>query len=225
MNIQENDDFLAAEFVLGVLDEPTRAQLARRMATDPDFAQQVTRWQKAFSGIDVTTQDVTPAPDVWWAIQRDINQSTPLTAVTPVRSRPTAWIGWALAAVLAGVLVFTYVTKPEQASPMQPVAVLNGAQPGEQFVVSLNKSASMIQVSALNVTLPQSKNLQLWLIKGSNPPRSLGLITHTAGNAFTLGAESLDNQSVLAISLEPVGGSKLAGPSGPVIFQGKISML
>lgn len=224
MNIQDNDDFLAAEFVLGVLDEPMRAQLARRMTADADFAQQVTHWQKAFSGIDVTTQDVTPAPDVWWAIQRDINQ-TPLAAVAPPRSRPTAWVGWALAAALAGVLVFTYVTKPEQASPMQPVAVLNGARPGEQFVVSVNKSASMIQVSALNVTLPQNKNLQLWLIKGSHPPRSLGLITRTTGNAFTLGTESLDNQSVLAISLEPVGGSKRAGPSGPVIFQGKISTL
>ncbi|MCS2170540.1 anti-sigma factor [Scandinavium sp. TWS1a] len=225
MNIQENDDFLAAEFVLGVLDEPIRAQLERRLATDVEFAQQVTRWQKAFSGIDVTTQDVTPAPDVWWAIQRDINQSTPVAAAAPVYSRPTAWVGWALAAALASVLVFTYVTKPEQMSPMQPVAVLNGAQSGEQFVVSMNKSASIIQVSALNVTLPQSKNLQLWLIKGSNPPRSLGLITHNAGNEFKLGADSLDNQSVLAISLEPVGGSKLAGPSGPVIFQGKISTL
>jgi anti-sigma-K factor RskA len=102
MNIQENDNFHAAEFVLGVLDEPTRTQLARRMATDPDFTQQVTRWQKAFSGIDVTTQDVTPAPDVWWAIQRDINQSMPLAAVAPVRSRPTAWVGWALAATLTG---------------------------------------------------------------------------------------------------------------------------
>jgi len=85
MNIQENDNFHAAEFVLGVLDEPTRAQLARRMATDSDFA-----------------QDVTPAPDVWWAIQRDINQSMPLAAVAPVRSRPTAWVGWALAATLTG---------------------------------------------------------------------------------------------------------------------------
>lgn len=225
MNIQENDDFLAAEFVLGVLDESTRTQLERRMTTDADFAQQVSRWQKAFSGLDVTTPDVTPAPDVWWAIQRDIHQRTPLAAVVPARSRPTTWVGWALAATLAGVLVFTYVTKPEQASPMRPVAVLNGAQPGEQFVVSVNQSASLIQVSALNVTLPQSKNLQLWLIKGSNPPRSLGLITHSAGNEFKLGTETLDNQSLLAISLEPVGGSKLAGPSGPVIFQGKISLL
>jgi anti-sigma-K factor RskA len=225
MNIQENDDLLAAEYVLGVVDEVTRKRLDKRLADDAEFAAQVIRWQKAFSGIDVTTQDVTPAPEIWRGIERGINQDVHSLHKPPSRLHPATWLGWAFAAALAGVLVFNYVTKPEQASPMQPVAVLSGAQPNEQFVVSVNKFASLIQVSALNVTLPQSKNLQLWLIKGNNPPRSLGLITHSDHNEFRLGSDSLDNHSVLAISIEPVGGSKLAGPSGPVIFQGKISLL
>jgi anti-sigma-K factor RskA len=225
MNIQENDDFLAAEYVLGVVDELTRKRLDKRLADDAEFARQVTRWQKAFSGMDMTTQEVTPAPEIWRGIERGLHQDVHSFAKTPARLRPATWLGWACAAALAGVLVFTYLTKPDQTSLMQPVAVLSGAQPNEQFVVSVNKSASLIQVSALNVTLPQSKNLQLWLIKGNNPPRSLGLITHNDRNEFKLGSESLDNQSVLAISLEPAGGSKLAGPSGPVVFQGKISLL
>jgi len=222
MNTQENDALIAAEYVLGVVDEITRVQLTQRLMSDADFARQVSGWQKAFSGVDVTTQDVTPSPEVWHAIERDLNAN-----VLPLRQKPgpVSWLGWAIAAALAGVLVFTYVSKPEQPLPMLPVAVLSGAQPGQQFVVSINKSASLIEVSALNVTLPEAKSLQLWLIKGTDAPRSLGLITRQARNAFRLGTESLDNQSVLAISLEPVGGSKQAGPSGPVIFQGKISQL
>lgn len=222
MNTQENDALIAAEYVLGVVDEVTRAQLTQRLASDADFARQVSGWQKAFSGVDVTTQDVTPSPEVWHAIERDLNRN-----VLALRQKPgpLSWLGWAIAAALAGVLVFTYVSKPEQPLPMQPVAVLSGAQPGQQFVVSINKSASLIEVSALNVTLPEAKSLQLWLIKGTDAPRSLGLITRQARNAFRLDTESLENQSVLAISLEPVGGSKQAGPSGPVIFQGKISQL
>lgn len=225
MSIQENDDFLAAEYVLGVLDESTRLQLEQRLATDVEFATQVIRWQKAFSGVDVTTLNVTPAPDVWWGIERELNQRQPQPGKNPARARPVTYLGWAIAAALAGVLVFTYVTKPPALSPMQPVAVLSGTQPGAQFVVSVNKSASLLQVSALNVTLPEAKNLQLWLINGSQPPRSLGLITRSGSNQFRLGSASVDNQSVLAISLEPLGGSKLAGPSGPVIFQGKVSQL
>lgn len=225
MNTQEQNDFLAAEYVLGLVDELTRKRLDKQLIDDADFAAQVTRWQKAFSGIDVTTKDVTPAPEVWRNIARDINQTAHPLQKAPDRLRTAAWSGWALAAALAGVLVFTYVSRPEPAAPMQPVAVLSGTQPGQQFVVSLNKAASVIEVSALNVTLPQSKNLQLWLIKGTNPPRPLGLVTRNEGNAFSLGTQTLDNDSVLAISLEPVGGSKQAGPSGPVVFQGKISSL
>jgi anti-sigma-K factor RskA len=225
MSIDENEDYLAAEYVLGVLDGSTRLQLEKRLAHDVEFAAQVTRWQKAFSGIDVTTPDVTPASAVWQGIERELNQRLSQADKFPSRPRPLAWLGWAIAAALAGVLVFTYVTRPQDPLSMQPVAVLNGAQPDQQFVVSMNKSASMIQVSALNVSLPESKTLQLWLISGNNPPRSLGLITRRDRNEFRLESASLKTQSVLAISLEPVGGSKLAGPSGPVIFQGKISPL
>jgi len=117
------------------------------------------------------------------------------------------------------------VTKPDATHALQPIAVLSGAQPDVQFVVSLDKRASLIQVSALNVTLPENKNLQLWLIKGSAPPQSLGLIDHRDSNAFKLPSGELDNKTILAVSLEPVGGSKLSGPSGPVIFQGKVTLL
>ena len=91
--------------------------------------------------------------------------------------------------------------------------------------MNLDKSASLLQVSALNITLPENKNLQLWLIRGSAPPQSLGLINHRDSNVFRLPAGELDNQTVLAVSLEPVGGSTLSGPSGPVIFQGKVTLL
>lgn len=224
MSIDENDEYLAAEYVLGVLDDATRRRIEPRLANDLEFAAEVTRWQKAFSGVDLATPDVTPAPAVWQGIARELNQRHPYGENAPARPRPVAWLGWAVAAALAGVLVFTYLTRPPN-SPMQPIAVLNGAQPEQQFVVSIDKSASLIQVSALNVSLPQAKSLQLWLIEGDNPPRSLGLISRSDGNAFKLGSASLNNQAVLAISLEPVGGSKLAGPSGPVIFQGKIRPL
>lgn len=225
MNTQDQDPLLVAEYVLGLTDSQTRQSLDKRLTVDQDFAQRVAGWQKAFSGVDRMTPEVTPAPSVWPDIEKTLSRSSvePVPAATPLR--PVAWLGWALAAALAGLLIFNYANKPQTTQTLQPIAVLSGTQPGEQFVVSLNKSASVIQVSALNVTLPQTKNLQLWLIKGSSPPRSLGLITHRDANQFALASEQLDNQSVLAISLEPVGGSKLAGPSGPVIFQGKVSAL
>lgn len=221
MSVEDKETLIAAEYVLGLTDNQTRQQLDKRLNEDEHFAAEVLHWQKAFSGIDVTTRDVTPSSALWQHIEHDLIQR-PVSVVSPSRQRPLFWLGWALAAAMTGVVIFTHLYNTPE---LQPIAVLNGTQPNAQFVVSLDKAASVIQVSALNVTLPQDKNLQLWLIKGSAAPRSLGLIVHHDRNSFKLPGETLDNQTVLAISLEPVGGSKLAGPSGPVIFQGKVSQL
>lgn len=220
MNTENNDAILAAEYVLGLVDEHTRQLLDKRLNEDEAFAKQVWHWQKAFSGVDAITPDSVPSPEIWQKIVHKLQQDK----AKPVTLRPATWLGWALAAALAGVLIFTYVQKPDTSSLMRPIAILSGSQSNSQFVVSLDKSAGVMQVVALNTTLPEAKNLQLWLIKGDSPPRSIGLITHQERNDFQLPSGLIDNQTTLAISLEPVGGSRLKGPSGPVVFMGKVDL-
>lgn len=225
MTGQENDDLTAAEYVLGLTDADTRQRLDKRFNDDAAFAAEVVRWQSAFSGIDLTTQEITPPSALWLQIAQDLDRKPGTPGKKRKQWHPGFWLGWSLAAVMTGILILSWVTKPDVTHDLQPIAVLSGAQPDAQFVVSLDKSASLIQVSALNVTLPENKNLQLWLIKDSDPPQSLGLIDHRDRNAFKLPSGELDNKTILAVSLEPVGGSKLSGPSGPVIFQGKVTLL
>lgn len=222
MSTEEKETLSAATYVLGLVDPLKRRQLDKRLDEDADFAAEVTRWQKAFSAIDVTSRDELPSPGLWQLIARDL---VPPHAASTVRNRSLFWLGWALAAALGGVVVFTQVMKPDAAPALQTIAILSDKQSERQFVVMLDKSVSTLQVSALDVTLPHDKTLQLWMIKGSAPPRSLGLITQRDGNTFKLPAEALDNQTVLAISLEPPGGSPLPGPSGPVVYQGSVRAL
>ena len=222
MSMEEKEPLSAATYVLGLTDPMTRRTLAKRLNEDPEFAAEVLHWQKAFSGIDVTTHDVAPSPTLWQHIERSLHQST---APSPAGKRSLFWLGWALAAAMSGVVIFTQVSKPDAPHTLQTVAILSGKPSDQQFVVMLDKSASLLQVSALNVTLPRDKSLQLWMIKGSSPPRSLGLITQRDGNSFKLSSNALDNQTVLAISLEPSGGSPLPGPSGPVVYQGNVKAL
>lgn len=210
MSTEEKETLSAATYVLGLIDPLKRRQLDKRLDEDADFAAEVTRWQKAFSAIDVTSRDELPQT---------------AHAASTVRNRSLFWLGWALAAALGGVVIFTQVIKPDAAPALQTIAILSDKQSERQFVVMLDKSVSTLQVSALDVTLPHDKTLQLWMIKGSAPPRSLGFITQRDGNTFKLPAEALDNQTVLAISLEPPGGSPLPGPSGPVVYQGNVRAL
>lgn len=225
MTAQEHHDLTAAEYVLGLTDEVTRHRLDKRLNDDSVFAAEVLNWQKAFSGIDLLTHDAMPPASVWPRIEQALNRNAGASGTTSIRRQPGFWLGWGLAAAMAGILIYNKVINPDAQHSLQPIAVLNGAQPNALFVVSLDKSASLIQVAALNITLPENKTLQLWLIRGRAAPQSLGLIDHTDSNAFRLPAGALNNQTVLAVSLEPVGGSKLSGPSGPVIFQGKVTLL
>ena len=67
---------------------------------------------------------------------------------------------------------------------------------------------------------------ELWVIEGKNPPRSLGVIDISAGASHAIPRDRLAGLkpgAVLAISIEPSGGSPTGGPTGPVIATGTLS--
>ena len=45
----DDDDLLAGEYVLGVLDADARAAATRRLEGDPEFAARVARWDAHFA--------------------------------------------------------------------------------------------------------------------------------------------------------------------------------
>ena len=54
------DDALAAEYVLGVLDQDERLRAATRIGRDPAFARLVERWEVEFGGLNGQFAEVTP---------------------------------------------------------------------------------------------------------------------------------------------------------------------
>lgn len=64
-----DDQALAAEFALGILDETESRRAAEREAASPDFASEVARWRRHFSGFDRTTPMATLPPDLWRRIE------------------------------------------------------------------------------------------------------------------------------------------------------------
>ena len=55
----EGDDFVAAEYVLGVLPDQERQDAVRRIETDAPFARLVSDWQNRFDPLNVQFQPVT----------------------------------------------------------------------------------------------------------------------------------------------------------------------
>src|SRR5262249_25168213 len=59
------DEWLAAEYALGVLAEADRAAAEARMARDPGFARLVSHWEERLSPWAAEISEVVPGPQVW----------------------------------------------------------------------------------------------------------------------------------------------------------------
>ena len=70
---------------------------------------------------------------------------------------------------------------------------------------------------------------ELWLIPADGKPRSLGLLQRRPRRHRRHPARTLrhlpTSDAVLAVSLEPQGGSPTGAPTGPVIAAGKLTAL
>jgi anti-sigma-K factor RskA len=72
------------------------------------------------------------------------------------------------------------------------------------------------------------KSPELWVIEGDKAPRSLGVIDIRGPNAHAISSKQLAGLapgSVLAISIEPKGGSPTGLPTGPVVATGKLTAI
>ncbi|MGB9098426.1 anti-sigma factor [Erwinia sp.] len=211
------DSALAAEYALGTLRGPARQQFERRLQQESALQEEVSRWQTMLGHMDHSVQPVAPSAEVWQKILRNL----------PAEKRarmPFRWhyLGWALAASFAGVLLLKINQQPDS---LQAVAVLNssGSQQGS-WVVALNQAKGELTLQAVNASaLPANQSFELWIIPPGQKPQSLGLVTPGSITRIALNTSRLSDLPLLAISLEPQGGSPTGQPTGPVVFSGKVS--
>ena len=243
-------DILAGEYVLGVLDAAQRAEVERRIASDPGFGRLVTQWENRLAPM-LESLGSKPVPaHLWPRIRTSLGWPAATTASPRVWQRTGFWQGMtALAAALALVAVFsrrdlepttpsptpvavtptppTTPAEPEQATkPVTPLLHDDGT-PG--WLASVDKA----QGKVLMVPVPAAADAagrapELWLIPAGGAPRSLGLVSidraHTVAVPDTL-RDALVNGSVLAITLEPSTGAPQGIPTGPIIAKGDIANL
>ena len=218
MTPQEMDDALAAEYVLGVLDLQDRATLEARLRVDPDFAAQVAAWEDRLSGLNDAFEEV-PAPNLLPKIE---------ARLFPVAAKPQRnWLGWLAGAAVAASLVLAVVivqrpVVPELVVPelVAPELVATLQAEGQPLVIAASFGDGTLNITRAGGPEAEAGRVyQLWLIAGENAPVSLGLIT---GETTSRALDTLPKGAVLAISLEPAGGSTTGQPTGPVLVTGVI---
>ena len=217
MNLQ------AAELALGVLAGAERLAALGRAEREPAFAALVVQWEERLAPWATEIAEVAPPPQVWERI----------AAALPAQKQSlwqslTFWRGLslatgALAAACIGALIYLGNT-PQQAPLL--AAIDGGGQ--HHFVATLDKNSGSIAVVPASYTADATRVPELWLIPADGKPRPLGLLRADGATTLTLSRDMLAKavtNAVLAVSLEPQGGSPTGQPTGPVIATGKLTLL
>jgi len=218
-------DLLAGEYAMGLLPPRARARFERLMAGDPELQRLVADWQERLAPIDRTAPSVAPPRRVWRAIEQGTLQRS---------FQPTQGAGWlhslafwrglaAATAAVAAALVIYIALGPGPARTPTVLAVLADNTGTPAFIATRAERAGEIAVDPVRPQdLAAQKSFELWAIAGGLP-KPLGLVSATPGQPLLVPASAVGSAgTILAVSLEPEGGSPSGLPTGPVLFQGKL---
>lgn len=237
--------YLAAAYVLGTLRGPARRAMQRRLATDPALAAAVHWWERQFHRLHRGFPVETPPPAVWTAISRQLVTATPARDVPaasggrvppvltarrappPVAGVSRGWRALALAAslvamVLGGLLVRETRQVPPVSTPLlaQAEDTYVGAlsADGGRWLIAVPLHGGRMRVRVEGTPkLAQNQDAELWWIGADGTPKSLGVLPVRGELERVVAALPPGETPVLAVSLEPPGGSPEAGPTGPVV--------
>lgn len=219
----EDLDLLAAEYVLGALDEAAALEIAVRAQTEPALQAAISAWQERLEPLTLLAAPEAPPISLW----RRIAVSTGVGVVQHSSILARAWrsvalwrwaaaSGLAIAAALAG---FVLLRMP----PDRLVAALVPAgSAAAAFVAELQPDGSLRLVALEPVSVAQDKDLELWALPdGASRPIPLGLLP-PSGSRFPPPRVPAGRTQLL-VSLEPRGGSPTSLPTGAVLFAGTLN--
>ena len=225
------DDLLAAEYVLGVLPADERQIASGRIGAEAGFARLVDSWEVHLSPMAAAYAEVEPPATIKPAIDRRLFSST--AASTTAAPSGSLWASLAFwrgltAAALAALVLYVavpYVRPPVVVPQERLVASLAADGSDVKYLVVYDAARRDIGLSLVSGERAAGKDFELWMIEGKNAPVSMGIIP--AGQTTHIPVtpavqQKLAQGAVLAVSVEPTGGSPTGQPTGPVVAAGDL---
>ncbi len=137
--------------------------------------------------------------------------------------KPSSWKALALlaAAAASGLAAAGFALRKP---PGAYVAVLSDPRAQKPMLyLNVSRADSEVRVKALDPLFSGAdSSLELWALPRGRKPRSLGVIAPEKGvlELAATGDQALADVPILAVSLEPKGGSTTGAPTGPVLYSG-----
>jgi len=228
MNIRHNivlRQKLAAEYVLGTLKGGARRRFEGWMHQDADLRNITAQWQQRLAPMAEFAGDVKPPKSVWTGIERRLN-------LKPAAQGWKFWLNenlafWrSLGMVSTGLAALLMIVVLSNQAPDAPVinyvATLSDDKAQAAMLVTADRKHRALEVRLItDARVAADKSLHLWAVPKAGAPRSLGVLVDNKGR-FTLAENAISNDvAVLAVTLEPKGGSPDPnGPTGPIVYKG-----
>jgi anti-sigma-K factor RskA len=220
----EEDDVLAAEHALGVLDPPEHEAAERRALADPAFSDRVETWRGRLAALLDGLAPVKAPDHVWPRIVQGLGAAGNVVELRLRRSL-MIWRGVsAAAASMAAVMAFVaFWPRPERPAPVMTSEIASAKGP-VVYVAMMDPAHHRVILQPVSMTTTPGRSPELWLIGTDGKPVAIGVAefgkpVQLRFNKTPTGAE------VLAVSIEPVGGSPTGLPTGPVVATGKLQLL
>lgn len=225
---QGGGDLVAAEYVLGVTPAQERQDVARRIASDTEFARLVDAWEERLSPLARDYDEVPPPDALKGALDRRLFDTAPSDSVASrLWQSLTVWRGIAAASLVA-LLVYAalpFISPPAEGPAVELVASLAAEDSDVRYLAVYDAARDRVGLSRLSGAPAAERDFELWVIEGDNSPVSLGVIPPGETVHLTIPeavSRALAETAILAISLEPVGGSPTGQPTGPVVAAGDL---
>ena len=233
MSLNPDDDFNAAEFALGTLDDGERASLAARRLREPELDAAIIAWERRLAPLSESVPALAPPRDFLGDIEARIETGAQSSGqsgnVVDLMRRLRRWrfnavAASAIAAALAIGIGLRESTRV--ATPHEFVAVLQKSADSPAFIISVNLDSRDLTVRPVAPPPQAGKAYELWIINDKlGAPRSLGVIDEanlTANPSLNRFDRAIVENATYAVTIEPPGGSPTGAPTGAPVFVGKL---
>ena len=211
--MDDDDDLLAAEYVMGLLPLDAWNAANDRERRDPGFAARVTEWTDRLADLNEDYAEAA-APNLLPQIEARL-----FPQAAPAR-RGFFSLFWAIGVMATAVLAFVAFTLLTPPAPSMVATLTTEAATLTYEARITGHDLTLTRVAGTDADTAHS--YELWIIVGKDAPKSLGVIT---GPSVTISLADASAGAVLAITLEQPGGSPDGTPKGPIVAAGPLTTL
>jgi anti-sigma-K factor RskA len=235
--IPEEQQDQAALYALGLLDADKTVAFESALSTSTELRNFVRELCEAAADVALTAPVQSPPAALKWRVIGEIERQTKAPTVLPTRRSSSAWVPWAIAAIL---MVFCGLLAFDRARLQREIAAVRGSDPLMQTIFFTltpsgpvpadakavvawqpGRQTGVIRIS--NLPAPESgRDYQLWAVDAAHKdPISAGVI-HVNENGVAQirfkPVEMAQQVKAFAISLEREGG--VPKKEGPIVLAG-----